>query len=225
MTQVYIHEICQVRSGCLGTLRDAVADTFMPLAAKHGLKKVGFWETAPSQGWWPETVELWELESFPAYLAYLEQSRTDADLIEWQAQKGELIDQSSAELCRRGRRTADAEAARAFGKHKLWLHEMVETKPSRQDDYVRSVEEFLMERIIDPIGRDILGNFIPVFNNRLVINIWPHGDDIPTSTMGRYWPGETEYTGDALLNMNIWMTLGPEVRLGWEDRFLVPVEL
>jgi hypothetical protein len=117
-----------------------------------------------------------------------------------------------------------ADEAKSMKAHKLWLHEMVETKPSRQGDYVRMVEQFLIERIVLPAGREILGNYIPVFNNRLVINIWPHGEDITTSTMGKYWPGETEYTGEQLRNSNIWMTLGPEVREGWEDRFLFPVD-
>lgn len=222
MAEVYIHEIAKVKNGKLAELRDAVRDEFVPLARKYGLASVGYWETAPSQGNWPETLELWEFPDFKVYLKYLDATRTDPALIAWQERKGSLISRSVSELCMRGPKTKTAAEAKAlFSEHKVWIHEMVEVPPSKQHDYVRMIETFVRRQL----PRETLGNYIPGFNNRLVINIAPKGDSFANSDLGKYWPGDTEYKDDEKRKQSLWMMLGTQVRLGWEDRFLIPIEI
>lgn len=226
MAEVYIHEIAQVKPGKLAALRDAVRDEFLPLAHEHGLKSAGFFETTPTQGSWPETIEIWELPDFHAYLRFLDATRKIPALKAWQERKGELIKRSYSELCLRGPLTKTADEARAeFSEHRIWGHEMVEVPPSRQQDYVRMAEQYLRRFIIEPAGRPVHGHYISGFNNRLVINLNPFGEDIPTSDMGKFWPGDTEYEQGHQRNQSLWMMLGRQVRLGWVGRFLMPIRL
>lgn len=226
MAEVYIHEIVEAKPGNLAPLRDALRAEFVPLAHDHGLRSVGVFETAETQGSWPELVEIWELPDFSSYLRYLDATRSDPRLIAWQEHKGTFIKRSIAELCLRGPLTKTAaEAQAAFSDHAIWGHEMVEVPPSRQHDYVRMAEQYIRRLIAEPAGRPVHGHYVAGFNNRLVINLNPFGEDISTSSMGKFWPGETEYKDGHKKEQSLWMMLGLEVRLGWTGRFLLPVRL
>ena len=60
----YLHEIVKVRPGKMEEWLDVVERRYLTLASRYRNRLVGFWETAHSQDWFPETVAVWEVDHY-----------------------------------------------------------------------------------------------------------------------------------------------------------------
>jgi len=89
--------------------------------------------------------------------------------------------------------------------------------PYRQAEYLKILEDFWWKRVAEPAGRQIVGLYYSPWKNTRAINIWGLGEDWEQcAPMGK---------GDSWLenpDVNLWQTLGREIRTDWDDRFMVP---
>jgi hypothetical protein len=219
---LYLHEIHKVKPGAMEGLLEAVERRYLPLAARHRIRMVGYWQVAPGQGQWPETVAVWELDDFAHYVELTRRTfsseHVDKELRDWHYGLGEWIQSSEGLACVPSRLTPTVEQIRARGlKAKLCTHELVHCKPFRQAEYLSIVEEMWWKRVAQPAGRSLIGLYYSPWKNTRAINIWGQGEDWERcAPMGK---GES-WTSDP--DVVLWQTLGREIRTDWDDRFLVP---
>jgi hypothetical protein len=219
---IYLHEINRVKSGKLREFLQAVESQYLPLVAEYDVRLAGYWETIPSQGWWPETVAVWELDDFAHYFRLLERqySETNRDprLDEWQKHRGSLIEYTEGLVCQKSGSTPDAsETRRRSLRTKMCLHEMVHCAPARQAEYLAILEEMWWRRVAEPSGRSLIGLYWSGWKNTRAINIWGQGDEWDSMALLHPWSDEHAY------GAQLWQTLGREIRTDWDDRFMVPV--
>ena len=219
---LYLHEIHRVRPGKLGGLLHAVEHDYLPLAERHGIRMVGYWQVAPGQGTWPETVAVWELDDFAHYVdvtrRQFAEAELDPELCQWHEGLGEWVDHTDGLVCFSSDLSPTVSDIRERGlQAKLCTHEMIHCQPARQAEYLRWCEEFWWRRVAEPAGRSIIGLYWSPWKNTRAVCIWGQGDtwdDVQPFGKDESWADDT--------NLALWQTLGREIRTDWDDRFLVP---
>jgi hypothetical protein len=216
---IYIHAINKLRSSDTEGLFSAMAQECLPLYAEHGIHLHSCWSNAIGQGQGPETIEVWEIENFDSYSAFLAANHSgkgDPRLAAWRRMRDEWINSSDEMLCLPHPKSPTiAELKAADMRAKLIVHEFVHTAPSMQPEYLDGVYR-LWGKVAQAADRTVLGLYYSPWNNRRAINIWGIGrewDDLPV------WNSNFSYDSD---EFKLWMTMGHALRDNWDDRFMVP---
>ena len=220
---LYIHEIHKVKPGAMEGLLEAVERDYLPLAARYRIRMLGYWQVAPGQGSWPETVAVWELDDFAHYVEITKRTlgngESDPALRNWHHGLGEWVTSSDALICLPSRLSPTVEQVTQRGmKAKMCTHEMIHCEPARQAEYLALVEEMWWKRVAEPSGRSLIGLYYSPWKNTRAVNIWGQGeewDDVNPFGKSASWGEDT--------NVTLWQTLGREIRKDWDDRFIVPV--
>jgi len=223
-SRVYIHQINKLRGSRTTELYEAMQTECIPVYREHGLELFAYWESAPGQGYWPETVEIWELPSLTHYTRFIAAShsdRGDPRLSKWSEARGQWIEGSQNMFCFPHPKSPSISDLRQSGaKAKLVVHEMVHCEPSRQLDYLEGIFNLWWKPIAEPAGRTLLGLLFSPWNNRRAINIWGAGEEWDSlSVMGA---GKGKVYDPNGPDFHTWMTMGLALRDDWDDRFLVP---
>jgi hypothetical protein len=218
---IYVHQINTIRDGKFAKLYEAVQETAAPIAERLDVRLLGYWETLPSQGLWPQTVAVWEFDDFSHYVRVTEAlhgSNREADAQRWLEQRGEWITSTESLLCYKSALSPTAAELQASGlRAPLCTHEYVHCKPARQAEYLELCEEMWWRRVAEPAGRSLIGLYWSPWKNTRAINIWGQGETWEEcNPMGRTAAWEND------VNFDIWQTLGQAIRDDWDDRFLVP---
>lgn len=219
---LYLHEIHRVRPGRLPGLLDAVERDWLPIAGRHGIRLVGYWQVPPGQGTWPETVAVWELDDFAHYVEVTRRGYdldgVDAELRGWHDNLGEWVDHTDGLVCFKSELSPTVSEIRERGlRARMCSHEMVHCAPARQAEYLALCEEMWFRRVAEPAGRSIVGLYWSPWKNTRAVCIWGQGAEWPdVNPFGR----QESWTRDR--DFAVWQTLGREIRTDWDDRFLVP---
>ena len=220
--KVYVHEINRLKSARVSELYEAMERQCLPLYQKHDIELVGYWETVMGQGPWPETIAMWEFQSFDHYTRFIRETYEPPDgnfaLREWLEAKCEWFTGTDALLCFGAEATPSVAELRASGvRAKMINHETVQTAPNRQAEYSELLTEMWWKRCAEPAGRALIGLYYAPWKNTRAINIWGQGaewEDVNPWGGGDGWY-ETK-------DVQLWSTLGLEVRKDFDDRFAVP---
>ena len=219
---IYLHEMHRVRPGCMPDLFDAVETRFLPLAQRHDMRLVGYWQVPPGHGTSPTAVAVWELDDFAHYTRLLERMYggrdSDPELRGWYEGTHEWIESTDGMICYPSRLTPSvAEITERGLNAKLCTHELIHCEPARQAEYLELCEEMWWRRVAEPAGRSLIGLYWSPWKNTRAICIWGQGaewEDVNPYGDGESWESD--------VNMEIWQKLGREIRKDWDDRFLVP---
>lgn len=218
---IYVHQFNRVRNANFTGLYQAVQETALPIAENLGVRLLGYWETLPSQGFWPETVAVWEFDDFGHYIKVTEAlhgSGREPAAQKWAEQRGEWITSTESSLCYASKASPTVEQLVSSGlRAPLCTHEYVHCMPARQAEYLELLEEMWWRRVAEPAGRSVIGLFWSPWKNTRAINIWGQGETWEEcNPMGRaaVWEDDVDF--------RIWQTLGQQIRTDWDDRFIVP---
>ncbi|MCH6581283.1 MAG: response regulator, partial [Nitrospinae bacterium] len=118
-------------------LYEAMERHCLPLYQKYDIELVGYWETVMGQGPWPETIAMWEFQSFDHYTRFIRDTYEPADgnfaLREWLDAKSVWFTGTDALLCFGADVTPSVAELRESGlRAKMICHETVQTAPNRQ---------------------------------------------------------------------------------------------
>lgn len=225
-SRVYIHQINSLRSPNTAGLYAAMQSDCIPAFKEHGLELFAYWESAPGQGCWPETVEIWEMPSVDHYTRFIAASHSpkgDPRLRKWNEARGQWIERSDNMFCfPHPKSPSVADLRKAGTKAKLVVHEMVHTEPSKQLDYLEGIYNLWWKPVAEPSGRTLLGLLFSPWNNRRAINIWGCGDEWENITVIGAGKGKEKVYDPDGPAWHTWMTMGLALRDDWDDRFLVP---
>src|SRR5262245_44310674 len=219
---IYLHELHKVRGGGMAGLLEAVERDYLPLAARHDIRLVGYWQVPPGHGTWPTAVAVWEYDDFGHYVRVLERmyGERDADpaLRRWHEGLGGWVESSDGMVCYPSKLSPSVARIRERGRRAtLCTHELVVCEPARQAEYLELCEEMWWRRVAEPSGRSLIGLYWSPWKNTRAICIWGQGASWEqVNPMGRSesWLSDVDH--------HIWQRLGREIRKDWDDRFLVP---
>jgi hypothetical protein len=222
MRKVYVHEIHRLRHADVTGLYEAIESRGLPLYAKHDVELVGYWETVMGQGPSPETIAVWEFRDFTHYTEFLRATYDppdgDRSLRDWHYARSEWIESTDSHLCFGASACPSVAELRQSGvRARLINHETVSTAPNRQAEYAELLTEMWWKRCAEPAGRSLIGLYYAPWKNTRAFNIWGQGESweaVDPWGRGAGWY-ETK-------DVQIWSTLGLEVRKDFDDRFAVP---
>ncbi|MBW2425603.1 MAG: NIPSNAP family protein [Deltaproteobacteria bacterium] len=222
MRKVYVHEVNHLRQARTSALYEAIESRGLPLYTKHGIELVGYWETVMGQGVWPETIAVWEFRDFGHYTQFIRDTYDPPDgdfaLREWQDAKSEWIESTESLLCFGAEACPSVAELRESGTPaKLINHETISTAPNRQAEYSELLTEMWWKRCAEPAGRSLIGLYYAPWKNTRAINIWGQGED--WEAVNPWGTGAGWYETK---DVQVWNTLGLEVRKDFDDRFGVP---
>jgi hypothetical protein len=218
---IYVHQFNRIRDGKFDKLWEAVQETGLPVAEQLGVRLLGYWETVPTSGPWPEAVAVWEYDDFGHYIKVTEALHSagrEPAAKKWMEQRGEWITATDALVCYKSALSPTAEELHGSGlRAPFCTHEYVHCKPARQAEYLELLEEMWWRRVAEPAGRSIIGLYWSPWKNTRAINIWGQGEtweECNPMGKGAVWEND--------VNMKIWQTIGQQIRTDWDDRFMVP---
>jgi hypothetical protein len=219
--EVYVHQINRLRHAALDDLYAAVRDEFVPAMEQLGARLLGYWSAVPEQGNWPETIEIWEYDNMAHCGSVIRARESGAAegqaLRDWLRRRSDWVAETHGLICTRSEGSPSVADLRASGlRAAVTLHETISVRTARQREYVDLVDAFMKPRIMDPLGRRLIGMFYsPNWSARQVFNLWAVAETWPEFTpinMARPDRRDTE----------TWRALAPQIRDDYFDRFLVP---
>ena len=107
-----------------------------------------------------------------------------------------------------------AQLADSDFKAGLVIQEIMQTKPGRQDDYIRELERLYVPWS-ESTGKYWLGSFITTFRFNEVIHYWALEGD--WDCFENHYPSWKDSPPAEIVT---WMSVAPALRDGWEDSIL-----
>ena len=98
----------------------------------------------------------------------------------------------------------------------LVIQEIMQTKPGRQDDYIRELERLYVPWS-ERTGKRWLGSFITTFRFNEVIHYWALDGD--WDCFANHYPSWKDSPPAEIVT---WMSVAPALRDGWEDSICRP---
>ncbi len=177
-TLLYLHETIDLGSAGSEQFVSEFSANYHPMMSELGARLFAMWEsTPPYNGHWPQVTVVWEIDAFADY-ARIGRAQTRGGSHEAAAGGS-------------GRHTCVTSGARGEGrimyagrsnktlaqlrdadfKAGLVIQEIMQTKPGRQDDYIRELERLYVPWS-ESTGKRWLGSFITTFRFNEVIHYW-----------------------------------------------------
>ena len=103
---------------------------------------------------------------------------------------------------------------RGMDKITMVIQEIMQTKPGKQDDYIRELERLYVPWS-ESTGKRWLGSFITTFRFNEVIHYWALEGD--WDCFENHYPS---WKGSPPAEIVTWMSVAPALRDGWEDSIL-----
>ncbi len=219
-TLLYLHETIDLGSGRSDGFTEAFTDVYQPMMDELGARLFAIWETTPYNGHWPQVTIIWEIDAFADYARI---GRAQARGGSHEAAGREVVDVPVRDR-RVGRRAGSCIAGRSnktlaqlkdanFGAG-LVIQEIMQTKPGRQDDYIRELERLYVPWS-ERTGKRWLGSFITTFRFNEVIHYWALEGD--WDCFENHYPSWKDSPPAEIVT---WMSVAPALRDGWEDSIL-----
>lgn len=218
-TLLYLHEtIALGRGDAAGFTREFTA-VYQPMMEELGARLFAIWETTRFNGHWPQVTIIWEIDGFADY----------SRLCKAQSRGGsheEAADQWAAFLSGNGasgegrimypgpNNKTLAQLTESNFAAGLVIQEVMQTKPGKQDDYIRELERLYVPWS-ERTGKRWLGSYTTTFRFNEVIHYWALEDD--WDCFANHYPSWKESPPAEIIT---WMSVAPALRDGWEDSIL-----
>src|ERR1700710_1036452 len=144
-TLLYLHETIALGSGSSDQFSQAFTDIYQPMMQELGARLFALWEATPYNGHWPQVTIIWEIDAFADY-ARIGSARSrggshHAGAGAWAgflagfgaSGEGRIMYPASSNKTLTQLQGANFSAS-------VVIQEIMQTKPGRQDDYIRELE-------------------------------------------------------------------------------------
>ncbi|MGV9800712.1 NIPSNAP family protein [Mycobacterium sp. NPDC003449] len=218
-TLLYLHETIDIGSGRADRFVGPFTEIYQPMMAELGARLFALWETTPYNGHWPQVTVIWEIDAFADYArigrAQAAGGSHEKPAQRWAAYLAEIGARGEGRIMYAGKynRTLAQLREAGFGAG-LVIQEIMQTKPGRQDDYIRELERLYVPWS-ESTGKRWLGSFITTFRFNEVIHYWALDED--WDCFENHYPSWKDSPPAEIVT---WMSVAPALRDGWEDSIL-----
>jgi len=218
-TLLYLHETIDLGRGLAADFTEKFTDVYQPMMTELGARLFALWETTPYNGHWPQVTVIWEIDAFADY-ARIGQSQnrggSHADrAAEWSAYLAGIGASGEGRIMYPGPNNKTLSQLRAADfDATVVIQEIMQTKPGRQDDYIRELERLYVPWS-ERTGKHWLGSFTTTFRYNEVIHYWALEDG--WDCFAQHYPSWKDRPPAEIVT---WMSVAPALRDGWEDSIL-----
>lgn len=218
-TLLYLHETIALGAASSEQLTEVFTGTYQPMMAELGARLFAMWETTRYNGHWPQVTIIWEIDAFADYArigaAQAPGGSHRAPAAAWStflagvgaSGEGRIMYPGPNNRTLAQLKSVDFDAA-------VVIQEVMETKPGRQDDYIRELERLYVPWS-ERTGKRWLGSFTTTFRYNEVIHYWAL--DGGWDCFAEHYPS---WKQDPPAEIVTWMSVAPALRDGWEDSIL-----
>jgi len=212
----YVQETAKLVPSRYDDYLEAAQSTLIPLYDDLGLRSVAFWETVPTQGYWPEVISLWEIDGLDAYGSILARQYSDGPagrrFRAWLELLADVATSTHGLVMRSSRESLTLEQLQQQGiSVEVCVHETVKTTPNMSRQYAEHVSRH-WKPIAERHGRSMLGVYSVTWRNAEVINIWALDGWDALSKATETMPGDRDVWA--------WTEIAMSLRQDWDDRIL-----
>lgn len=218
-TLLYLHETIALGTGGVDCFLERFEAGYHPMMAGLGARLFAMWESTPYNGHWPQVTIIWEIDAFADYARIGKAQRTGGSHAEAAAAWSRFLAETGASgegrimYAGRANRTLAQLRGSNFAAG-LVIQEIMQTKPGRQDDYIRELERLYVPWS-ERTGKRWLGSFITTFRFNEVIHYWAL--DGEWDCFAEHYPSWKDSPPAEIVT---WMSVAPALRDGWEDSIL-----
>jgi hypothetical protein len=218
-TLLYLHETISLGSGGADRFQKEFGEVYHPMMEHLGARLFALWETTSYNGHWPQVTIIWELDGFSDYArigkAQAPGGSHRAPASAWAAYLSETGGSGEGRIMYAGASNKTlAQLTESGFKAGLVIQEVMQTKPGRQDDYIRELERLYVPWS-ERTGKRWLGSFITTFRFNEVIHYWALEGD--WDCFVNHYPSWKDSPPAEIVT---WMSVAPALRDGWEDSIL-----
>ncbi len=214
-TLLYLHETIALGSGRSDRFTEVFTDVYQPMMTELGARLFAIWESTPYNGHWPQVTIIWEIDSFADYArigkAQARGGSHQAPAAKWSTFMAEIGASGEGRIMYPGPSNKTlAQLREANFSAGLVIQEIMQTKPGRQDDYIRELERLYVPWS-ERTGKHWLGSFTTTFRFNEVIHYWALEGD--WECFAEHYPSWKESPPAEIVT---WMSVGarPARRLG-----------
>ena len=216
---LYLHETISLGSGRSDRFTEVFSETYRPMMDELGARLFAIWETTPYNGHWPQVTIIWEIDGFADYArigaAQARGGSQEAAAGKWSAFLADTGAAGEGRIMYPGPSNKNlAQLRDAKFVAPLVIQEIMQTKPGRQDDYIRELERLYVPWS-ERTGKRWLGSFTTTFRYNEVIHYWAL--DGGWECFANHYPSWKESPPAEIVT---WMSVAPALRDGWEDSIL-----
>jgi hypothetical protein len=218
-TLLYLHETIALGSGRAEQFTERFEAVYHPMMTDLGARLFAIWESTPYNGHWPQVTIIWEIDAFADYARIGKAQRTGGTHADAAATWARFLAETGASgegrimYAGRSNRTLEQLQEANFGAGVV-IQEIMQTKPGRQDDYIRELERLYVPWS-ERTGKRWLGSFITTFRFNEVIHYWAL--DGEWDCFADHYPSWKDSPPAEIVT---WMSVAPALRDGWEDSIL-----
>lgn len=218
-TLLYLHETIDLGTARGDQFSAEFSNCYQPMMSELGARLFALWETTPYNGHWPQVTIIWEIDAFADYARIgRAQSRGgshEAAAAKWSTYLSDAGAHGEGRIMYAARANKTlAQLQAADFKAGLVIQEIMQTKPGRQDDYIRELERLYVPWS-ESTGKRWLGSFITTFRFNEVIHYWALEGD--WACFENHYPSWKDSPPAEIVT---WMSVAPALRDGWEDSIL-----
>ncbi len=216
---LYLHETISLGSGGSDRFLEVFGEVYHPMMEDLGARLFALWETTSYNGHWPQVTIIWELDGFSDYSRIGKAQAPGGSHREasaaWAAFTSETGGSGEGRIMYAGASNKTlAQLKESEFKAGLVIQEIMQTKPGRQDDYIRELERLYVPWS-ESTGKYWLGSFITTFRFNEVIHYWALEGD--WDCFANHYPSWKDSPPAEIVT---WMSVAPALRDGWEDSIL-----
>src|ERR1700744_970902 len=173
-TLLYLHETIDLGSERSDRFTEAFIDTYQPMMGELGARLFAIWESTPYNGHWPQVTIIWEVDTFADYArigaAQARGGSHEAAAGKWSTFLAETGASGEGRIMYPGPSNKTlAQLREANFTAPVVIQEIMQTKPGRQDDYIRELERLYVPWS-ERTGKRWLGSFTTTFRANEVIH-------------------------------------------------------
>jgi hypothetical protein len=218
-TLLYLHETIDLGRGLGAEFTGAFTDIYQPMMSELGARLFGLWETTRYNGHWPQVTLIWEIDAFADYArigrAQARGGSHEHSAAEWSAYLTGIGASGEGRIMYPGPHNKTLAQLRDIDfDATLVIQEIMQTKPGRQDDYIRELERLYVPWS-ERTGKRWLGSFTTTFRFNEVIHYWALDRD--WDCFAEHYPSWKDQPPAEIVT---WMSVAPALRDGWEDSIL-----
>lgn len=218
-TLLYLHETINLGAVHGDRFVTEFTDVYQPMMTDLGARLFAMWETTPYNGHWPQVTIVWEIDAFADYArigrAQARGGSHAAEAATWSTFLRDTGSRGEGRIMYAGRANKTlAQLQESDVTASLVIQEIMQTKPGRQDDYIRELERLYVPWS-ESTGKRWLGSFITTFRFNEVIHYWAL--DGGWDCFENHYPS---WKGSPPAEIVTWMSVAPALRDGWEDSIL-----
>jgi hypothetical protein len=218
-TLLYLHETIALGTGSSDRFTETFVDIYQPMMSELGARLFALWETAPYNGHWPQVTIIWEIGAFADYARIgAAQARGGSHEVaagKWSAFLAGIGASGEGRIMYPGPSNKTlAQLSDANFSAAVVIQEIMQTKPGRQDDYIRELERLYVPWS-ERTGKHWLGSFTTTFRYNEVIHYWALEGG--WECFAEHYPSWKDSPPAEIVT---WMSVAPALRDGWEDSIL-----